>query len=109
MKKIIIITLLILILLSTIPARAKDYVTPARPVVTPVILIEDGVFMGGQMPDWVTVCKDSPVYGNPYGENDPYDFVHVGDVVRVRDTSQDNTWIMIKSARWIPMSAVCDW
>lgn len=109
MKKILIVTLAILTLLSTIPAQAKDYITPAQ-TPTPLPWVEDDTFIpGGQVPDWVTVCKDSPVYGNPYRLDKPFYFVRVGDVVRVHDTSQDNTWVMIESARWIPMSAVCDW
>ena len=111
MNKYLIATALIFTLLSIAsPVLAIDNVTPARvsiPVATP--WVEDGVFTGGQMPDWVTVCETTNIYGNPQGRGTVLGVVQSGEVVRVHDTNQNNTWVMIKSARWISMSVVCDW
>ena len=110
MKKLIIAAVLIALLSTVVSVQAESYVTPARATPTVAPWIDGDTFVpGGQVPDWVTVCTDTNVYGNPYGHGDVLYSVLRGEVVRVHDTNQDNTWVMIKSARWIPISSVCEW
>ena len=109
MKKLLIAAVLIALLSTVVPVFAKDKIDPpATPTVAP--WIDGDVFVpGGQIPDWVTVCTDTNVYGGPSTTGKVLYSVLGGEVVRVHDTNQDNTWVMIKTARWIPMSSVCEW
>jgi hypothetical protein len=76
----------------------------------PNIIIEDGVFMGGQLPMWGEICTATGVYGDPYGLSESLYSVSVGQVVSLHELSADGRpWVMIEKARWIPLSAVCPW
>ena len=77
---------------------------PDSPVLASV---EDGAIMGFSLPDWMEVCQDAGVYSNPYGLNEPFYTVKAGETVRIHDISHDNTWVMVASARWIPINALC--
>ncbi|RPJ29459.1 MAG: hypothetical protein EHM33_01010 [Chloroflexi bacterium] len=110
MRKCLIVAAFVVVLLGfAVPALALEEITPpAVRELHPTPVIENDVFMGGQIPDWVTVCEATAVYGNP-SIGVEHGSVRVGEVVWVRDASHDNTWIMIGVARWIPMRAVCEW
>jgi hypothetical protein len=76
------------------------FITPLRQVqLPPAPVADDGVFIGGQLPNQGAMCADSAVYGSPRA-GEVYYYVHKGDVVGLRELSQGVTgWVMIGRAR----------
>lgn len=95
-----IILMFIFILLSPGPVHAPQ---------TPIV--EDGVYVGNQMPQWGEICEATDIYGNPRVPVDVYGSLSVGEVVPLHDLTMvgDVAWVSIHKARWIPLDSVCDW
>ena len=62
------------------------------------------------LPPYGTLCEDANVYGMPEGAEILYT-LPAGEVVQLREQPrfEHRDWVMIKPARWIALSTVCDW
>lgn len=101
MNKYILLLVLFGMALMPMPFNT-EYQSPA---------IDGDVFIGGQLPYWGEVCESTPVYGGPDAEIYPtFGMVQAGEIVTLRELSKPvGDWVMIQRARWIPLSAVCNW
>lgn len=85
------------------PVRASD--TEYQPQ----IVIEDDMYVSGQLPQYGRLCFSADVRGGP--DETIYEVIEtlpVGTVVPLHELSKpDGTWVMIQRARWIPLSAIC--
>ena len=75
----------------------------------PQIVIEDDMYISGQLPQYGKLCLSADVRGGP--DENIYDVIEtlpIGAVVSLHELSKpDGTWVMIQRARWIPLSAIC--
>lgn len=81
------------------------------PITQPQIIIEDGVYMGGQLPQFGELCQEATVYGGPDAAIYPVmATLPAGEIVSLHELGRaDSSWVMIAKARWIKLLTVCDW
>jgi hypothetical protein len=123
--------LLIALLFSTTGARDMSHYRPAayvyqlepQPVVahyvdlpdaesSNVITLDNDILTGISLPPYGTLCVDTPVYGGPDASiYAPLYTLPAGEVVQLREQPrfEPRDWVMIDTARWIPLSALCEW
>lgn len=77
----------------------------------PAVIVENDVIMGNTLPAYGTLCEDVGVQGNPHDGFEVLYTLPAGEVVRLREQSRgaDRSWVMIKPAHWIKISALCSW
>jgi hypothetical protein len=77
-----------------------------------VITLDGDILTGISLPPYGTLCVDTPVYGGPDASiYTPLYTLPAGEVVQLREQPEiePRDWVMIAVARWIPLSAVCEW
>lgn len=74
-----------------------------------VIVVKDDVIIGNRLASYGTLCQDTFVYGSPRKDVKVYYILPRGKVVRLMEQSHgnDRSWVMIESANWIQLSALC--
>jgi hypothetical protein len=110
-------TVTINILLSVFLVFSGTGYADARPASSPppsglVITLDNDILTGISLPPYGTLCMDTPVYGGPDASiYTPLYTLPAGEVVQLREQPEiePRDWVMIDTARWIPLSAVCEW
>lgn len=74
-----------------------------------VVTIENDVITGNALPRYGTLCEQAEVRSAPYSYGVVLYTLPKGEEVRLREQSHgdDRSWVMIKPARWIKLSALC--
>lgn len=68
-------------------------------------IIDGDVLISNTLSYWGEICTDAKIYDDPYGLHKTQYSVYVGETVTLRE--QHEQWVMIKPAKWIPLSALC--
>jgi hypothetical protein len=101
----------LLLITFLFPSPGDAGARPASPPLAAVITLDGDILTGISLPPYGTLCEDTPVYGGPDASiYKPLYTLPAGEVVRLREQPEivNRDWVMIKVARWIPLSAVCE-
>jgi len=74
-----------------------------------VVTVEGDVITGNNLPRYGVLCEDAEVQNAPYEGFEVIYTLPKGTTVRLREQSQGGTrsWVMIKPAEYIRLTALC--